>query len=74
MPDQPARLPEGAAISVSVHEQHDDHGMVHIVRRRILGRSVEQRRHLLAAQSRLLQNHYQSDADCSNLGSGDIVE
>ena len=73
--DEPARLPEGAAVSISVLEQSESASATGGNRRQLLAVSVEERRNLLAEQSRTLEAHYNNaDADRSDWQCGDIVE
>ena len=72
--DEPARLPEGAAVSVSVLERSESEKSPRRDRHQILALPLEQRRELLAEQCRFLAGHYQLDADRSDWQGGDIVE
>ena len=72
--DEPARMPEGAAVSVSVLDQSEGENSTHRDRHQILAMPLEQRRELLAEQSNFLVAHYQPDADRSDWQGGDIVE
>ncbi len=66
--DEPARLPEGAPVSIDLIDESEGH------RRRILRMPLEQRRVLLMRQSERLAGHYESDADAADWQGGDILE
>jgi hypothetical protein len=72
--DEPARLPEGAAVNVSVLEGSDGNSVAPRDRREILRMPVDQRRQLLMEQSERLASHYGPDADRLDWQGGDIVE
>ena len=64
--DEPARLPEGAAVNVNVLGESNGNSPRSLDRRDILRLPLDRRRHLLTEQSERLASHYQTDADRSD--------
>lgn len=72
--DEPARLPEGAAVNVQVVTAPDPAAMPLRTRRQILQLPLEQRRQLLSRQSEQLIEAYLPDPQRDEWQGGDILE